>query len=56
MKVVLQAYPTKSRRSLLALSTQGPGIFTGEVVFLCHVSLQGPVDTQGQILASLGLV
>ena len=49
-KIVLQAYPTESRRSLLALSTQGPGIFTGGVVFLCHVSLRGPVDTQGQIL------
>ena len=32
------------------MSTQGPGIFTGGVVFLCYVSLQEPVDTQGQIL------
>ena len=50
MGVALYAFPTKSWRSLLALSTQVPGVFTAGVVFLCHVSLRGPVDTQGQIL------
>ena len=41
------AFPTKGWRSLLALSTQ---VFTGGVVVLCHVSLRGPVETQGQVL------
>ena len=49
-KIALYAFPTKSWCSLLALSTQIPGVFTGGVVFLCHVLLQGPVDTQGQVL------
>ena len=55
MGVALYAFPTKSWRSLLALSTQVPGVFTGGVVFLCHVSLRGPVDTQGQVLHWAGL-
>ena len=50
MGVALYAFPTKSWRSLLALSTQVQGVFTGGVVVLCHVSLRGPVETQGQVL------
>ena len=50
MGVALYAFPTKSWRSLLALSTQVPGVFTGGVVVLCHVSLWGQGDTQGQVL------
>ena len=42
MGVALYAFPTESWHSLLALSTQVPGVFTSGVVFLCHVPLQGP--------------
>ena len=41
MGVALYAFPTESWHSLLALSTQVPGVFTGEVVVICHISLRG---------------